>query len=139
MENNGVIAFLAIVLVLALLVFVVFSKLGPRRKPLDRDYYADQWQRISKLAEGTEAEWHVAVFDADKLLDHALKARGFRGQTMGDRLKNARQSLPRANAVWQAHKLRNRLAHETGVSLQQSEVSAAMSGFAAGLKDLGAL
>jgi transposase len=58
---------------------------------------------------------------------------------MGDRLKNARGSFMNNNAVWEAHKLRNRLAHEQNVQLNSFSVDQALKGFKAGLKDLGAL
>ncbi len=138
METGSPLIFLVIVLIAAVAVLFILSKLKPKRT-LDTAMFRQAWQRIETLKNGSEAEWHVAVFEADKLLDQALKARGFRGQTMGDRLKNARKSLSHNNEVWQAHKLRNRLAHETGVTLGSSQVHSALDGFRAGLKDLGAL
>lgn len=137
--NELLIGFLAAALVLAFALFFVVTKFGPKRSLVDRAYYQEQWQRISGLASGSQAEQHLAVFEADKLLDHALKARGMGGQTMGDRLKSARSRFSNNNMVWQAHKLRNRLAHEAGVSVSYGELSAAMSAFKSALRDLGVL
>ena len=138
METSSPVIFLAVVLVAAVVLLVLLGNLKPKRK-LDHALFRQRWQRIESLKNGNEAEWHLAVFEADKLLDEALKSRGFRGKTMGDRLKNARKNLAHNNDVWQAHKLRNRLAHEAGVTLHQSQVNNALHGFEAGLKDLGAL
>lgn len=81
----------------------------------------------------------LAVIDADKLLDDALKKRHFRGKTMGERLVSAQRSLSDNDAVWYAHKLRNRLVHEPDIKLKKKEAQTALTGFRQGLKDLGAL
>lgn len=137
--NEYLLGFLAAALVIALLLFFFIAKFARKAPGIDRAYYEDQWQRIEGLGNGTASEQHLSVLEADKLLDHALKARGFGGQTMGDRLKRARNTFRNNNVVWQAHKLRNRLAHESGITVRSSEVGDALNGFRAGLKDLGAL
>jgi hypothetical protein len=81
----------------------------------------------------------LAIVDADKLLDEALKKRHFRGKTMGERLVSAQRMISDNDAVWYAHKLRNRLVHEPNVRLKKKEAQAALAGFRQGLKDLGAL
>jgi hypothetical protein len=81
----------------------------------------------------------LAIIDADKLLDDALKKRHFKGKTMGERLVAAQKNLSDNDAVWFAHKLRNRLVHETNVRLKKRDVQKALSGFRQGLRDLGAL
>lgn len=131
--------FLGGALLVAVVFFFVVTKFAQRPQALDRQYYQNQWARIAQLQQGREVEWHVAIMEADKLLDKALQARGFRGQTMGERLKSARNTLRDNNAVWQAHKLRNRLAHESDVHLSHGQVTQALNGLKSGLKDLGAL
>lgn len=137
--SDALFIFLAVALGVAIIFFILIAKFARRPQALDRDYYQRQWQRIMQLQQGSEVEWHVAVMEADKLLDHALKARGFRGQTMGERLKSARNNLHDNNGVWQAHKLRNRLAHESDVRLNPGQVNAALNGLKSGLRDVGAL
>jgi len=81
----------------------------------------------------------LAVIDGDKLLDEALRKRGFRGKTMGERLVSAQRSLSDNDGAWYAHKLRNRLVHESNVRLKKNEAQNALAGFKQALKDLGAL
>ncbi|HSE29516.1 MAG TPA: hypothetical protein VLA77_02945 [Candidatus Saccharimonadales bacterium] len=137
--DEVLITFLAVALVIALALFIYIGVFGKKHSSLDRDYYQRQWAIINRQLDGSQAELHQAVFEADKLLDRALKEKGMRGQTMGDRLKSAKTLFSNNNAVWQAHKMRNRLAHETGVRFTQGEVRGAMTSFKTGLKDLGAL
>ncbi len=81
----------------------------------------------------------MAIINADKLLDEALKKSHYKGKTMGERLVSAQHQLGDNDAVWNAHKLRNRLVHEDMSKLKEREVKHALVGFRGGLKDLGAL
>jgi hypothetical protein len=81
----------------------------------------------------------LAVIDADKLVDDALKKRHYRGKTMGERLVAAQRTLSDNDTVWYAHKLRNRLVHEQNVRLRKRDVQKALAGFRQALRDLGAL
>jgi hypothetical protein len=130
---------LAVVLLIAVALFAGIGALNKKRSGLDHAYYEAQWKKIEGYKTNGSAGFQLAVMEADKLLDHALKNRGFAGQTMGDRLKNASASFMNNNAVWQAHKLRNRLAHEQNVQLNTINTDQALRGLKAGLKDLGAL
>lgn len=54
------------------------------------------------------------IIEADKILDKTLKQRCVKGNTLGERLMNARSIYERGfyNSLWEAHKIRNRIAHE---------------------------
>lgn len=56
------------------------------------------------------------LVELDKLMDFYLKNSGLKGETMGERLKNARKLFSRNdyNEIWEAHKMRNKLVHEIG-------------------------
>jgi hypothetical protein len=88
---------------------------------------------------GSKDTWPLAIINADKLLDTALKKRRFSGKTMGERLVSAQKKFTNNDSVWFAHKLRNRLVHEQDVSLREKDVKEALIGFRQALKDLGAL
>lgn len=137
--DSLLIILLAGVLLVGLVLFAYIATAGKRRSKLDREYYRAQWQNIEQLQNQGGSGWQLAILEADKLLDQALKAAGYPGQTMGDRLKDARSAFRSNDHVWQAHKLRNRLAHETNVQLNSIVVSRALRQFKAGLKDIGAL
>ncbi|MDP3975773.1 MAG: hypothetical protein Q8P95_02545 [bacterium] len=77
-----------------------------------------------------------AIMKADKLLDHALKLAGFKGN-LGEKLQGARQVFSDNNAVWSAHKLRNQIAHEIGIKATSYQAKGALNGFKRALSDLG--
>ncbi|MEK7095842.1 MAG: hypothetical protein AAB896_00920 [Patescibacteria group bacterium] len=133
------ILFLIIVIVFGLVVLFALSRLvkhKPRR--LNRQYYQKKWLEILVRVK-TYDGMILAVIDADKLLDEALKKRAYRGKTMGERLVAAQHEISDNDAVWYAHKLRNRLVHEPTVRLRKNEAKNALAGFRQGLIDLGAL
>jgi hypothetical protein len=129
---------LAVVLLIAVALLAGIGGLNKKRSGLDHAYYKKQWDMIMSYKSNGGAGLQLAIFEADKLLDHALKNRGYPGETMGERLKSARSSFMNNDAVWQAHKLRNRLAHEQNVQLNGFSTDQALRGFRAALKDLGA-
>ena len=67
--------------------------------------------------------------EADALLDHALKSLAMPGATMGERLKFAAYKYPKISRVWNAHRLRNQLAHEASFYLDPSMAKSAIRDF----------
>jgi hypothetical protein len=134
------IVFLIGVIVFGFVVLVGIGYLGKRVVPskLNQEYYQTRWSELLTRVK-TNDGMALAVIDADKLVDDALKKKHFRGKTMGERLVSAQRTLSDNDAVWYAHKLRNRLVHEQNVRLRKRDVQKALAGFRQALRDLGAL
>lgn len=131
MMNASVIALISILLVLVLVVLLIAHKGKPR---MNKKYFEKHWNEINETENYT-----AAVIKADSLLDEALKNAGLKGGTTGERLNNAAGFLRDVNGAWRAHKLRNQLAHETGVNPTAIECQRALRQYKKALKDLGAL
>lgn len=131
---------LVVAAVVVLLVLVLGSGFLLRRKPkhLNQPYYQERWATLQALCKD-KSTWPLAIIDADKLLDDALKRSKYRGKTMGERLVAAQRDIKNNDDVWYGHKLRNRLVHETNVKLRERDVKEALLGIRGALKDLGAL
>ena len=131
--------FLAVAIIFGIAVLYFLSRLGRKlAKPLNREYFENKWSELLAMVKSPEG-MVLAVIDADKLLDEALKKRGYKGKTMGERMVAAQRDFTSNDSVWHAHKLRNRLVHEPNVRLRKSEARSALEGIKRGLKDLGAL
>jgi hypothetical protein len=132
------IGFLIAIIVFGVVVLAIVSRLA-RRRPhlLDQQYFSLKWMELLARVKTPEGMM-LAIIDADKLLDEALKRRHFKGKTMGERLVSAQRMLSDNDTVWYAHKLRNRLVHEPNVRLKKNEAKNALAGFKQGLHDLGA-
>jgi len=140
MDSTGLFAFLVGVLIVAILliVVIVLTKKGPA--PLSVEKYRMRWLAIEKqLDRNQPTSFHLCVLNADKLLDQALRERGVKGETMGERMKTARDTWSNANAVWTAHKLRNQIAHEPDVQVGFDDARRALAAFKQALKDVGAI
>lgn len=98
----------------------------------------DRWNGLLKHLDSThEAQWKIAVIEADKLVDDALAKAGYSGDTFGDRLSNIRPgTLLSLDGIWWAHKVRNRLAHEVDYFLRYTEARQAVGYFEAALSEL---
>lgn len=58
-------------------------------------------------------DWKLAIIEADIILDDVLKQKGYAGNSLGERLKSiSTNQLNSLNDAWEAHKVRNRIAHE---------------------------
>ncbi|MEI7631903.1 MAG: hypothetical protein WCJ60_01110 [bacterium] len=129
-------------LIIALLgmAFLIIISLVNKKVPkkLNHKYFVKEWRYLQAMCANKDT-WPLAIINADKLLDTALKKRSFKGKSMGERLVSAQRKISNNEAVWIAHKLRNRLVHEHDVNLKEKDVMDALVGIRQALKDLGAL
>lgn len=100
-----------VIVILAVALFLI-----SRAKPEGwRGMIMKKLENIDLLVQGgRENDIRTALIQMDAVLDAVLQQRRARGATLGERLKNGREYFDRStyNAVWEAHKLRNRIVHE---------------------------
>jgi len=99
------------------------------------------WKRAqTHFFAGDENDLKIAIMEADKILEDALRHAGVRGVNLGDRLKNLKpEQVPNLDELWQAHKLRNQIAHESGFKLQRDLAERALGIYEKALQNLGVL
>ena len=73
-----------------------------------------RWQKILEDLDSTrESDWRLAIIEADTMLDDMTKEKGFIGDTIADRLKNAPSGhFNTVQNAWKGHLVRNRIAHD---------------------------
>lgn len=107
---------------------------------MSREDVKKRWAQIEELLARTdEMSYKLAVMEADKLLDHALKAKFFPGTSLGERLRAAGYKYPAIRNVWPAHLTRNKLVHEANYHLDERTARNAITQFKRALAELGAL
>ncbi|MDB5260602.1 MAG: hypothetical protein JWN37_833 [Candidatus Nomurabacteria bacterium] len=62
------------------------------------------------MSSTSEALWRIGILEADNMLLEILKRKGYTGETVSDMLKES--SFKTVDMAWDAHKIRNRIAHE---------------------------
>ena len=103
--------------------------------------YDNRWQEIRRHVDSfVEAEWKLAVIEADKFVDDVLKTAGFAGESMGERLMLIKpDQIMNLQYLWDAHKLRNLLVHDANFCLTHQQALFAVNAFESVLKELSAL
>lgn len=106
----------------------------------DLDSLRRRWKEIEAMAAAPgEMQRKMAVLEADKLLDQALKSLAMAGETLGERLKFAQYRYPALREVWWAHKIRNQLVHEATFHLEVGMARRAVASYRKALGLLGAI
>lgn len=139
-QTLSIIFFFSAILIFGGLLFAVISITKNSPRTLDQDKYRSRWMAIeSRLKRDEENSYTVCILEADKLLDQSLRDRGLSGKTMAERMKQCQGKWTNGNGVWAAHKLRNRIAHETDVKVDYDRARQALIAYKQGLKDMGAI
>lgn len=96
----------------------------------ERERFTRSWQEIEQLAkQGSGAGRKLAIIEADKLVDTAMRKVGFPGETMAERMKVAEYRFPAIRQMWMAHKWRNQLVHEAHFSLSERQTVEALRAY----------
>ena len=72
------------------------------------------WNKVlTYLSSDSSSDWKLAIMEADTMLDHLLVDLGFKGVSLGDRLKMASQETFKGlSTAWEVHTIRNKIAHD---------------------------
>lgn len=133
--------FLVIAIVaVGLLALVAMVLGGKHRHSFNVQEYQTRWLKIeNSLEKDDERSYRLAIIDADKLVDRALNEMGIPGKSMGEKLKKIGNRMPDIQKLWQAHKLRNQIVHESDFEISYNQARQALSIFRQTLKNLGAI
>jgi hypothetical protein len=132
------------IIALGLITFVIVAIFinKKRRPPLNTLIFTEGWRKLQMHCR-TRANWHIAVKEADALLDKALKKRKYKGKTMGTRLMAAQRDISNNDGIWAAHNLVKKMNENTNPDLipklNKKEVLDTLKSFQEALVDLGAL
>ncbi len=90
---------------------------GPRTPGDSHGHQSDKrWTNVlNRLASHNEADWRLSIIESDILLNDMLGRMGYVGETMADKLKQVEKAdFNTIDLAWEAHKVRNRIAHDGG-------------------------
>ncbi len=99
-----------------------------------------RWQHVENLMHTDDSgSWRLAIIEADSILEDALEARGITGDSIGEKLKNSTPGdLASLQAAWDAHQIRNRIAHEgSDYELTARDARRAFQSYEIVLRELG--
>ena len=100
-----------------------------------------QWQGVlDHVNSESPAEWKLAILEADNMLDDILEDQGYVGNTVAEKLQTMNPTrIASYSAVWEAHKLRNQIAHGGALDMDLSKKIAldTIAKFGNAFRDLG--
>ena len=73
-----------------------------------------RWRDVLHHADSDNPnDWRLAILEADVMLDDAITQKGYHGEGLGEKMKQVdRSDINTIDDAWEAHKMRNRVAHE---------------------------
>jgi len=104
-----------------------------------RDKVSEDWKNVEMLlSQKSPSQLKQALILADRSLDNVLKD-VVAGNSMGERLKNAQNMFDRDtyNKIWEAHKVRNSLVHESGFEPPYFVIRQSVESLKKGLQAIG--
>ncbi len=120
---------------LALIIYILFRLAALNKQKImenlthpvvaSKDYTA-QFERVMKFIDSDNpSDWKLAIIEADTILDSLVARMNYPGENLGERLKAVEPSdFLTLNQAWEAHKMRNRIAHEPNFQLNKREARA---------------
>ncbi len=72
-----------------------------------------RWEQVlGHIGSDNPNDWRQAIIEADVLLEELVTVMGYKGEGLGEKLKQIEQSdFQTLNEAWEAHKVRNAIAH----------------------------
>lgn len=118
--------FLLVGFAIASLAFVLWASLRRRTKIPARvkAHLRERWEHAIDLPDPAHR-----VLEAEKVCDAVLKALDYHG-TFAEKLQAAGPRLAHLDDLWNAHRLRNRIAHEMGAHVSDAQSLRALQAFA---------
>ena len=113
-----------IIVAIVVSLFALILLGGGTRK--DKDEIEKGVYRAEKMISNDISKTKEGIIKFDNLLNKSLNIKGFRGQTLGERLKSSQKFFKWEDysGIWDAHKLRNKIVHEdynpSGAELKNS-------------------
>lgn len=135
---------LTVLIFIIIIVFYIFYVTRPIKefktesRGINQNSVKERWAEIeSMMAQGGPANFRQAIVEADKLVDAVLRGK-VSGETMGERLKNARGLFGKVtyDRLWTAHKIRNKVVHEADFDGLSSDARLAIRNFEKALIEL---
>ena len=96
-----------------------------------------RWNKIIKKTEsGSEAEFKLAIIEADDVLYQMLEELDFQGDTFEDVLSAASKKIPNYQDVVHAHQVRNLIVYDADFSLEIDEAKKILATYESVIKNL---
>ena len=153
MDVGGLITIISLVLTLIFIFLVVLffrkakkiksGKIAERNERGEEalESFKENWEGVLlHINSASESDWKLAIIEADKIVDQILVLKDYKGESMAERMTSIdKNELESIELLWEAHKVRNRIAHQPGFRLDYNQAKKVIAYYEEVLKDLRAL
>ena len=97
-----------------------------------------QWRKlVARLETGNEAEYKLAIIEADTILDETLKKMNLKGESLDERLQGVTSvMIGNSEGLKNAHQIRNNLVYDPDYRLSLAEARRVLDEYAAAFRGL---
>lgn len=97
----------------------------------DKTSRNERWFKLIKVMDSDNlSDWKQAIIEADIMLDEMVQAMNYPGENLGERLKAIEPSdFLTLQDAWEAHKVRNQIAHDANFVLTRRVARQALDRF----------
>ncbi|HRY82355.1 MAG TPA: hypothetical protein P5232_01440 [Candidatus Moranbacteria bacterium] len=90
-----------------------------------------KWNKVrEKMNSDREADWKVAIIEADNVIDDLLERMKYSGKNMGERLAGINPGqIENIEELKKAHEIRNRIIHEEDFKLEKKQAEEVLEYF----------
>ena len=112
------------IIILFVILFLLFDLLIIfrfifREREFSKEFVEEIKRNLEKIKDHSLEK---QIFEYEKILELCLKMKKIKGNTLGEKIKSYKNMFLNKNSLWQAHKLRNKIAHEIGFNPSQKEL-----------------
>ncbi|MCX6716832.1 MAG: hypothetical protein NTV72_02835 [Candidatus Taylorbacteria bacterium] len=103
--------------------FAAHVEMANNEKAKGNSEHTNRWKKILEMvSSANQSDWIRSIIEADIMLDEVLEKAGYQGEGIGEKLKRVEKGdLQSLDSAWEAHKVRNAIAHEPNFALNQHE------------------
>ncbi|MGB9743150.1 MAG: hypothetical protein ACPLW9_00290 [Minisyncoccales bacterium] len=107
-------------------------------QPIEIRGYKKTWRKIkARLESGLEAEYKLAVIEAEELFEEILKKIGYPGEELLEKLEKLTPDIiSNINEIKQAHQIRNQIVYDPNYHLSLEEAAKVINIFDKALQEL---
>ncbi len=91
-----------------------YKRLHPEAPELEEKPKNEKWERVvAHASSANPSDWRLAILESDIILSDLLDHLNYIGDTISEKLKKVNPGdMLTLNNAWEAHKIRNAIAHE---------------------------
>lgn len=93
----------------------------PKELAVNKGGLTKKWMKIKdRMESGKEAQYKIAIIEADEIIDQLLRKMGYVGHNMAERLERmSAGEIENRDEIKEAHEIRNKIIHDNNFKVDK--------------------